>query len=552
MTHQNASRYLRLFDRSCRDNADALAFKNSAGESATYGEIDRAAHVIDQTLASLLDEGLIPEDRVLPVLGDKSPAMVAAFLACIRRGIGYAPLSAVMPDDRISAILEQLKSPVLLATAPVSDTVASAAERVIPLNWNDLVSAPLPPRPGSNGESKSGITGEDTHYIIFTSGSTGNPKGVEISAACVDNFLDWTTVLPLGDHPRVFLNQAPFSFDLSVYELATAFPHGDSIYALTKETQLNLSAIIEALSESDATVWVSTPSFANMCLSASAFGDELMPNLRTFLFCGEPLKVDTVRKLSERFPNARILNTYGPTESTVAVTSVEVDANAQLPHGLLSCGMPKPGTELVICEPGTDLAMPQGTQGEIVIVGNTVAKGYYRMPDKTEEAFFTRELSAEAKARAAAANVEATSPARAYHTGDLGFLDEDGMLYCLGRIDNQIKLNGYRIEIEDIEENLCKTASVDAAAVVPVRKDGSVSHLSAYVVPSERARSIHAEGKQPDEWTRGERLAFGKQVKEELGKLVPTYMIPRKIAPVVSLPMTQNGKIDRKKLAKDE
>lgn len=337
--------------------------------------------------------------------------------------------------------------------------------------------------------------------------------------------------LSIGSHcatreNAVFLNQAPFSFDLSVYELSQALWAGATLHCLTKQAQDDARELIRSFRESGATIWVSTPSFAELCLANPEFSEELLPNCKLFLFCGEALRNTTALRLQERFPSTCIANTYGPTESTVAVTSVIVTSEIVASKEPLHCGTPKPGTEIRIAKSIDEDSFAiedAGVEelGEIVIVGDTVARGYFRRDDLTRRSF--GELSLGGKR------------VRAYRTGDEGFLDKDGNLHCRGRIDLQVKLNGFRIELGEIEKTLVRLPGVKEAAVVLVRKSESSAHLEAHVVSA-----------YPRE---GSDFREGLALKEELKAILPHYMIPKKIIFRDALPMTPNGKIDRKALA---
>ena len=258
-------------------------------------------------------------------------------------------------------------------------------------------------------------------------------------------------------------------------------------------------------------MWVSTPSFADLCLASETFNADLLPQLRTFLFCGEALSNETARELRRRFPQAQVVNTYGPTESTVAVTSVVCDEKLLDAFPVLPVGRVKPGTTIQICVPDGTLA-DEGEAGEIVIAGDTVSLGYFGQPELTAERFTT------------------VDGQRAYRTGDAGFLRER-MLHFAGRIDFQVKLHGYRIEIEDIETNLRTLPEVQHAVVLPVSKEGGpITHLHAFVqlleVPESPLRKT---------------VALRKQLKE----LLPDYMIPKSFSYVEAIPLTTNGKADR-------
>jgi D-alanine--poly(phosphoribitol) ligase subunit 1 len=226
----------------------------------------------------------------------------------------------------------------------------------------------------------------------------------------------------------------------------------------------------------------------------------------------------------ERFPDAQVVNTYGPTESTVAVTSVVI-GHEHLDGTALPIGVAKPGTTILIRDEA-DTVLPAGTPGEIVIAGDTVSIGYLHRPDLTEAAFTLVDLDG--------------VPTPAYRTGDLGHLDPDGMLHFGGRLDGQVKLHGYRIELEDVENNLRRVDDVKQAAVVAVRNGaGSITHLHAFV---------QLASDSPLGLSMGSPLAVATALKKQLKAYVPDYMVPKVITVVDRIPMTGNGKADRSAL----
>lgn len=479
----------------------------------TYGELWAASEAI----AARIGRQGLDEHAPIMVYGHKSPLMVACFLACLKCGSPYVPVDChSVPVERVGSIAAQLAEPLVLATLGLPEAARGAAPMTC-LGREELEACVAE---GGSSRPEAWVAGEDLAYILFTSGSTGTPKGVEVTASCMDNFAGWA--LTLAGEPcrgRVYLDQAPFSFDLSVFELTGALMSGGSLFSLTHATQASVSAQFEALASSGVNVWVSTPSFADLCLADPSFGAELLPNLETFLFCGETLTNKTARSLMDRFGSVRVINTYGPTESTVAVTSVVVTRELADADEPLPVGAPRPGTELRIV--GVDGAcVPADERGEVVIVGDTVARGYHGRPDLTERSFGSAEL--------------AGAPVRSYRTGDEGYLDDEGMLHYHGRIDLQVKLNGFRIELGDIEEHLMRLPGVKMAAVVPAERDGRIAHLVAHVV----WEGVRAESD----------FRLGLALKEQLKANLPHYMIPKRIAFHDALPTTPNGKVDRKAL----
>src|SRR5262249_5046647 len=261
--------------------------------------------------------------------------------------------------------------------------------------------------------------------------------------------------------------------------------------------------------------WVSTPSFAEMCLVERTFNRTMLQRLRRFLFCGETLLPATVSLLFERFPAAEIWNLYGPTEATVATTSVRIDRDIAKQYSALPIGRPMPGTDLFLVNENRN-RVPPGSRGEIVIKGPNVSPGYLASADLTATHFFGE------------------NGQRAYRTGDWGTF-RDGLLFFDGRIDTQIKLTGYRIELGDLETNLRALPMVRDAVVIPVVKNGKVQWLAAFVVPDAASKAAEQ--------------SLTAVVRERLRQRLPSYMLPRKFIVIDAFPLTANGKVDRQKLA---
>jgi len=533
--------YVRQIIGHALTDPDRVAVLNSSGQKMSYGELEDVSNKVASSLMRLTGNAGLSSDVPVVVYGHKDPLMVACFVGCLKSGHPYVPIDMhSVPLDRAVGIIEQIGGTVVLEVeslggglskgeSPLCTRLGASelAESCIHIDRNTLG---LLLRDGVEPvDLDCQVSGEDLAYIIFTSGSTGAPKGVQITGSCFDHFCRWALTIGADLAPRedaVFLNQAPFSFDLSVYELAQSLYSGGTLFCLTKDVQDNARLLMEALGASGATVWVSTPSFSELCLANPEFGELLLPECRLFLFCGEPLRNSTVARLQERFPESLIANTYGPTESTVAVTSTIVSREMALSEMPLHCGTAKPGTAILIARDFCDDSFSFneascGELGEIVIVGDTVAKGYFGRDDLTCRSFGLVERDG--------------VPLRAYRTGDEGFLDEAGNLHCRGRIDLQVKLNGYRIELGEIEEGLLRLPYVKEAVVVLRRKSDTSAHLEAFIV-------LNEGGPAGD-------FRTGLAIKEELKGFLPHYMIPKKISFREALPMTSNGKIDRKALA---
>lgn len=466
--------------------------------------------------------------------------MLVAFLGAVRSGHPYIPIDASWPADRLVSVVDESRAQLVIAVRPLPE--GGSVDAVAVFDGSGLAAGVVPS--GPTGEPHP-VAADDPYYVIYTSGSTGRPKGVQITQAALTHFVDWATSLTKilvstpdaaskafgtpetpapgshrrsGDGHEVWLNQAPFSFDLSVMDLFCALTTGATLYSVDAATVANARLLHDALGSSDVSVWVSTPSFADLCLADPAFDVSLLPRLRLFLFCGETLSPQTVSGLRARFPAAQVVNTYGPTESTVAVTSVAIGPE-HLDGTALPVGRAKPGTTILIRDE-SGAVMPADQPGEIVIAGDTVSIGYLHRPDLTEAAFTMVDLDG------------AATPA--YRTGDLGRLDPQGMLHFDGRLDGQIKLHGYRIELEDVETNLRRVAGVQQAAVVAIQKAGIVTHLHGFV-----QLALVPEGSP---------LAVATALKRELRTYVPEYMVPKVLTVVDRIPMTPNGKADRRAL----
>ncbi len=457
--------------------------------SISYGELGARSDALAAWLDGVLGERRVP----VAILGHKEPEMLVTFLAAVKTGRPYVPIDLSTPAARVERVMEVSEAGVLLTPEKVA---------AVPV--------------GGRYEAVRRVGESDPFYVLFTSGSTGEPKGVVITLANLNHYLAWMR----GAHEfapggEVFLNHAPFTFDLSVHDIYLALSTGGTIFSLTKDVAADFRQLFVALRTCGATQWMSTPSFAQMCMIERGFSQEMLPAMRRFFFCGETLAPETAAQMLERFPQAEILNTYGPTEATVAVTSVPVTRELVAQWNPLPIGRVMPGTEIII-RGENGQAVAAGERGEIVIAGPNVSPGYLRRPDLTEKVF------------------AAHGATRCYRTGEWG-RDRDGMIFCEGRMDNQIKLHGHRIELGDMESNLRALEEIADAVVLPVRKGDRVDSVVAFVVLSGAKK--------------GSDFEQAAALKNKLGERVPPYMVPRKFVFLESFPMNANGKADRKKLA---
>jgi len=467
------------------------AFAHVSGDRAlTYGELRRQS----DGLASHLTERFGDDRKPIAVLGHREPEMLIAFLGTVKSGRPYVPIDTALPKTRIDQIMASSNAAFVLTP-----------DQIRQFSSGDLRGSSVP------------VEEDDPFYILFTSGSTGEPKGVTITLRCLEHFINWVLAeQEFIKGAEVFLNQAPFSFDLSVMDLYCSLATGSTLFSISRDLIENPKKLYRALATSGVTAWVSTPSFAQMCLVEEKFAQTMLPRVQRFLFCGETLAPQTAAQLLARFPQAQVWNMYGPTEATVATTSVRIDTAILEKYSPLPVGRVMPGTKIfIVDEDRAELSANE--RGEIIIAGPNVSPGYAGRSDLTARAFFEYR------------------GVHTYKTGDLGRF-RDSLLFFEGRIDEQIKLSGYRIELGDVEANLRALATVRDAVVIPVIKSGAAQSLTAFV-------SLAVQNETSD-------FKLAHNLRSQLGERLPAYMLPLKFIFLDAFPMTANGKVDRTALAK--
>src|SRR5213596_3521515 len=294
----------------------------SDGRTLTYSELRRQS----VALACYLTERLGEDRRPIAVLGHREPEMLIAFLGAVKSGRPYVPIDTALPQTRIDQILAS--SCAALSLTP---------DQIRQFSPGELRGPTMP------------VEKNDPFYVLFTSGSTGEPKGVIITLACLEHFIGWMLAeQQFSKRAEVFLNQAPFSFDLSVMDLYCSLATGGTLFSIGRDLIENPKQLYRALATSGVTTWVSTPSFAQMCLVEDKFAERMLPCVQRFLFCGETLAPHTAAQLLARFPQAQVWNMYGPTEATVATTSIHIDAAILEKYSPLPVGRVMPGTKIFI------------------------------------------------------------------------------------------------------------------------------------------------------------------------------------------------------------
>lgn len=426
--------------------------------------------------------GLAAGDALV-ISGHKEAAFVVAMLGCLSMGVTYVPVDNINPQARLQRITT------LVHARAVYDAAADA-----------FLPGAQAPRP---------LAVPDLAYIMFTSGSTGDPKGVQIGRDSVALFTGWIRdCLALGPAPA-FMNQMLFSFDFSLFDLCGALGLGGCCVLCPRDVIASSEQFIDHLRDSQVAVWASTPSFVRQQILNPRFDAAHLPDLRVFVFGAESLTPRVAEELWARFPQVRIINSYGPTEATCSTTWVEIDPalRAAAPNPF-PIGAAKPYAEVFLVD------------GEICMAGDHVMRGYLERPDLDAGVLFEH------------------NGKRAYRSGDLGDQDAQGRFYFRGRRDDQIKLNGYRIELAEVDVGLARLPGVVAGAAVVLRRpDGSLARMIGFIETAQPATGeLQRVPAQLADW------------KEQMERYMPPYMIPSELFAVASLPQTISNKVDRKQL----
>ena len=436
------------------------------------------------------------EKKPIIVYGHKEVYMKATFLACSFAGITYVPVDEGTPKERVDLIINQINPYCIFGEFKSKCCKNITKKQIYELMEDETF----------NEINRISLNANDIYYIIFTSGSTGTPKGVKVTYKNVDSCVKWLKEITKVDND-IILNQANFSFDLSVADLYLSVVSGSEHFILEDNMMFDFLNIFKQLKQSNATIAIMTPSFADLLLLDKTFGKELLPNLKTIVFCGEILLKTTIQKLYLRFPNIKIINCYGPTECTFAVTSIEI-TNEILKQESIPIGKPKKDVEIIILDENK-IQLSDNQIGEILIVGESVADGY--LGEVQEKTFIEY------------------NGKKAYLTGDLGYWS-NGNLYYESRKDKQIKYKGYRIELLDIEKNLYNLNYFEKVKVIEKKSEkNKVIKLVAFVKLKTNINKTELE------------------IKKELALKIPAYMRPS-IKILERFPINGNGKTDVEKL----
>ncbi|WP_443045309.1 amino acid adenylation domain-containing protein [Streptomyces sp. NBC_00342] len=490
-----------LFAAQTAATPDAVAV-DFEGATLTYAELDLAAARVARRLHA---EGVGPGSLVA-VSAERSPELVAALLGVLRTGAGYTPLDPEYPAGRLASMLADSGAGVLLTQArlPVPEECAA---RVLLLDESGSW-------PGE-GPLPAGPAADDTAYMIYTSGSTGRPKGVLNTHRALVNRLLWMRrTYGVGPDDAV-LHKTPTGFDVSVWELFLPLLCGARLVVTRPGGHKDAAHLRDTISARGVTLAHFVPSMLDMFLAED--GIERCAGLRQVVCSGEELPPRTAREFTARLPHCGLANLYGPTEAAIDVSSWECAG----PLETVPIGAPVDNTRLYVLDADLRPA-PVGTPGELHIGGVQVSLGYHRRPGLTASRYVPDPFG--------------EPGARLYRTGDLARWRADGQLEHLGRIDQQVKLRGMRIEPGEIEAALCAAPGVAAASVVVREDNPGDRRLVAYVV----SRPDTPTGEVPEPDTEALRTA--------LRRTLPDYMVPTAFVGLAALPLSPNGKLDRRAL----
>jgi amino acid adenylation domain-containing protein len=476
------------------DTPGALALTAGA-ESLTYRALDRRANQVARYLRGLGVGADVPVGLCLP----RSPEMVVAALGILRAGGAYVAMDPAYPPGRLAFMLEDARAPVLITEPALARTLASATRTVVLPDAAEIAGQP-------DGSLSIPIAPDDLAYVIYTSGSTGLPKGVAVSHRSLGHLVSWHNAAFSVTAADRASHVAGLGFDAAVCELWPYLSAGASVHLAEEETRNSAELLRDWLLATRITIgFVPTPLAEQLLTSAASWPPDTA--LRILLTGGDRL---------HHYPPPglpfQLVNNYGPTECTVVATSGSVPPTAR-PAILPPIGRPIACTDIHVLDERLQ-PVPVGSPGEIFIGGGGVARGYHHRPDLTAERFIPDPFS--------------NRPgARLYRTGDLARQLPDGQLEFLGRMDDQIKIRGYRVEPEEIVSALSRHPGLRASAVVAREDQPGAYRLVAYVVPQGDA-DLTVAG-----------------LRDLLRGSLPDYMIPAAFVRVGALPLTPSGKIDR-------
>jgi amino acid adenylation domain-containing protein len=480
----------------------AVIFRNRA---LTYSELIGEV----KKLSARLRRYEVGAERVVGVCLERSIEMLVAMIAVLDAGGAYLPLDPAFPSERVGFMISDSRATAVVTQAGLAARFADSRVRTIVVDHSETAGGLAQEAGGESGVAEASEPGAASlAYLMYTSGSTGTPKGVMIEHRNVTNFFAGMDEV-LGTEPGVWLALTSISFDISVLELLWTLARGYTVVIQGDEEKLVAGdyGIAEQMDRHRVTHLQCTPTMAQLLVRRPPVVEGLK-TLRKLLIGGEAFPAALADLLSHSIAGD-VHNMYGPTETTIWSTTSRVASGEAV-----TIGQPIVNTQIyIVDENGRDCQ--RGEIGEIYIGGDGVARGYWQRPELTAERFVTEDFSG--------------APARMYRTGDLGRYRPDGAIEFLGRVDHQIKLRGYRVELGEIETILGEHPAVAQAVVSAYDHSGS-AQLAAYIV-LEDGHSMSAD-----------------ELRTLASRKLPKYMVPAIFVFIPELPVTPNGKIDRKAL----
>jgi len=462
-------------------------------EQITYQELSQKS---DQ-LASILEELRIVNNPVLGICTFHSIETVVGIIAIIKAGAAYVPIDPELPKNRMKYMLKESGVEILLTNIKTMQK-CDYLKKIIFLDHNSLdKTKPL--------NSRYTIKTDDLAYILFTSGTTGMPKGVLISHKMLYNYIRWAKEHYVERCHEIMPLYSSLSFDLTVTSLFLPLVSGGIIRIYRSDA--NQHAVEKILEGNQCTIMKLTPSHLRLLCNL----DKENSSLRSLIVGGEILTVDLAQQAYEKLgKNIDIYNEYGPTEATVGCMTYHFNIDKDKDK-IVPCGIPIANMRIYLLDSDRNM-LPMGCEGEIYIAGVGVSNGYLNCPQETAK-LFIKDTRWDGEVL--------------YKTGDRGIFTSYNGISCLGRIDNQVKINGYRVELQEIEKQLCKIDGISQAVVV-LRHINGAAILCAYYVSEESYKE--------------------SDIKFFLKKQLPTYMIPTVFQRLDKIPLTINGKIDARML----
>ncbi|MCY1022277.1 non-ribosomal peptide synthetase [Pyxidicoccus sp. MSG2] len=488
-----------VFEAQVARTPDAVAVE-AEGARLTYAELDRRANQLAWHLRSLG----VGRGSIVGLCLERSPETVVGVLGILKAGGAYLPLDPAYPRDRLAFMLDQARVPVLVTQRSLADLLPAGGERRVLMDEDRERLAALREEPPPS----AGTGPMDLAYVMYTSGSTGRPKGVCVPHRGVMRMAMDTGYFETGPG-KTFLLLSPISFDTSAFELFGSLLHGAKL-AVCPPHMPSLEELGRVFERHGVTtLWLTTPLFDQMV----AYHPEALDSVRQVLSGGDVLPPGRVKERLAR--GGHVINGYGPTESATFTTCYVLKEPAQVER-TVSIGRPIANTQVYLLD-GELQPVPVGVPGELYIGGDGLAVGYLHRPELTSERFLPNPFALE-------------PGARMYRTGDIARYLPDGRIEFLGRADHQVKIRGFRIETGEIEARLLEHSTVKEAVVVAREDVPGDRRLVAYVVP--------AAGAAPET----------EALRGFLSERLPVHMVPSAVVVLDALPLSPNGKVDRKAL----